>query len=52
MAISMRRGVRHLGAALHGELGGFGELALEGADDQKSHAQFLCRVAEPEDRVR
>ena len=28
------RGVSDLGAALHGELGGFGELALEGADDQ------------------
>ena len=26
------RGVGDLGAALHGELGGFGELALEGAD--------------------
>ena len=27
-------GVRDLGAAVHGELGGFGQLAFEGSDDQ------------------
>ncbi len=31
--------VGDLGTALHGELGGFRELALEGADDEKPHDQ-------------
>ena len=35
------RGVGDLGAALHGELGGFGELALEGSDDEQSHGANL-----------
>ena len=38
------RGVGDLGAALHGELGGFGELAVEGADDQETHGVLLGRL--------
>ena len=30
-------GVGDLGAALHGELGGFAQLPFEGSDDQQSH---------------
>jgi hypothetical protein len=36
-------GVGDLGAALHGELGGFGELALEGADDEEPHVSLPSR---------
>ena len=39
--LSMRLGVGDVGALVHRDLGRGGELALERADDQKSHGSFL-----------
>ena len=43
-ACSMLFGVGDLGAAVHRDLGRGGELALERADDQKSHGSLLSSV--------
>jgi hypothetical protein len=39
--------MRDFCSALHGEFGRFGELAFEGADDQKSHGVRSLVVARP-----